>query len=502
MLDMKPTLTNQNCSLKPFLNSFIDMRTALLLFILFSWFQPSAQTISDQFQAEIDKARFLIQQHLQMINVPGVQVAVMVDGKLIWSEGLGFSKLEEKKKVTVETKFRIASISKSVTSMALGKLMESDLLDIDEDIRTYVPEFPAKPYPVTSRQLAASVSGIRHYNTSDPAYRTTHYASVIDALKVFKDDRLAFEPNTAYQYSSYGWVLLSAAMERAAGQSFFELMENSWKDLGMSHTSFDYPDKAIEDKSTFYVMGKKSQRVEAPEENRSYMYAGGGYLSTAEDLVKMGHQLISDQYISSETRKKITSSHVLMNGDSTYYGLGWETGVSRLNVPVIYHSGSLPSARSHLVIYPEQNVVFAYLSNTGDQIFFNDREAQSVAELFVNKVINDNELLASSEIEGIWEFETTSLRGKNTSGRLSIVDGQGTITYKRSKKRKTFPITVFGKGEEYFHLVAVSPMFIDFYLKLNDNRIEGIWLHDFNVKGIPEPDEYWRARGIEGKKID
>lgn len=478
------------------------MRAALLLFILFSWFQPSAQTISDQFHAEIDKARFLIQQHQQMTNVPGVQVAVMVDGKLIWSEGLGFSKLEEKKKVTVETKFRIASISKSVTSMALGKLMEDGRLNIDEDIRTYVPEFPQKSSPITARQLAASVSGIRHYNANDPKYRITHYVSVVDAMEVFKNDPLDFEPNTSYQYSSYGWVLLSAAMERAANQSFFQLMEKTWSDLGMTNTSFDYPEKETENKSRFYVMGKNGQRVKAPTENRSYMYAGGGYLSTAEDLAKMGHQFITDQYVSAETRQELTKSHVLANGDSILYGLGWETGVSRLNVPVIYHSGSMQSSRSHLVIYPEQNVVFAYLSNTGDQIFFNDREAQSVAELFVNKVINNNELLAPSEIEGIWEFETTSLRDKNTSGKLSMVDGQGTITYKRSKKEKTFPITVVGKHEEYLHLIAVSPMFIDFYLKPDDDQIKGIWLHDFDVKGIPEPDEYWRARGIEGEKID
>ncbi len=475
------------------------MRAVLLLFILFSWFQPSAQIISDQFQAEIDKTRFLIQQHQQMTNVPGVQAAVMIDGKLVCSEGFGFSNLEDEVEVSPDTKFRIASISKSVTSLAMAKLAENGLLDLDENIRTYVPEFPEKSSPITVRQLAASVAGVRHYSSEDPTYRNEHYPTVLDAIDVFKNDPLSFEPNTAYQYSSYGWVLLSAAMERAAGQSFFELMENSWEDLGMDHTSFDYPNQEVENKSTFYVMGRKSQRVETPEENRSYMYAGGGYLSTAEDLVKMGHQLIADTYVSGDTRKALTSSGVLANGDSTYYGLGWETGKSRLGVPVIFHGGSMQSARSHLVIYPDQKVVFAYLSNTGDQVFFNDREAQSIAEIFVKKVMG-MEANDAVEINGVWQIETTSLRNKKSIGKLSLKNGQGTITFKRSKEEKTFPATVLGNHNDSLHLIAVSPMYIDFYLKVNGDQLEGVWLHDFDVKGIPETDEYWKARKINGMR--
>ncbi len=474
------------------------MRIQVLLFLLFAWKQSLSQEI---FASEIHKARFLISQHQQMTDIPGVQVAVMIEGKLVWSEGLGFSNLKEKKEVTVETKFRIASVSKSVTSMMMGKLVEKKLLDLDADIRTYVPEFPKKSYSFTTRQLAASVAGIRHYNSTDPRYRSEHFPSVIDALDVFKDDPMSFKPNTEYLYSSYGWVLLSAAMERAADLSFFELMEKSWQELEMTNTSFDYPDKEITNKSTFYVHDKNGREV-APEENRSYMYAGGGYLSTAEDLVKMGNQLITDQYFSAETRRILTSSHVLENGDSTYYGLGWESGQSRLGVPVIFHGGSMQSARSHLVIYPEQHVVFAYLANTGDQVFFNDREAQSVAEIFVKKIMDRKRHDDLDVLEGDWKIETISLRDKKTIGRLSISNGQDTITFKRSKKEKTFPIIVVGKYEEYHHLIAVSPMFIDFYFKLDGDKLEGTWLHDFNVKGVPESDPYWQERKIVGKRVE
>ncbi|NQZ79245.1 MAG: beta-lactamase family protein, partial [Ekhidna sp.] len=383
------------------------------------------------FQHEVETARFLVSEHQKMTNIPGVQVAVMIDGKMIWSEGLGYADLNKKAPVNSNTKFRIASVSKSVTSLALGKLVEDNLMILDEDVRRYVPQFPEKAHELTPRQLAASTSGIRHYTAKDASPNLNDYPSVLVAVDVFKDDELTFVPDSQYGYSSYGWVLLSAAMERAAKQSFFEIMENMWIQLGMINTSFDYPMKQIDNKSTFYVMGKNGRTV-APEENRSYMYAGGGYLSTAEDLVKMGHQLLSDEFLSSETRQILTSSHILANGDSTLYGLGWEAGQSRLGVPVIFHGGNMHSAKSHLVIYPKQKVVFAYLANTGDQVFFNDREAQSIAEVFVKTLLNKTSDLGV--LDGEWKIETTSLRDKKTSGILTLSEGKGSITYKRSKK--------------------------------------------------------------------
>ena len=161
----------------------------------------------------------------------------------------------------------------------------------------------------------------------------------------------------------------------------------------------------------------------------------------------------------------------------------------------------MQSARSHLVIYPDQKVVFAYLSNTGDQVFFNDREAQSISEIFVKKVMG-MEAHDASEINGEWQIETTSLRNKKSIGKLSLKNGQGTITFKRSKEEKTFPATVLGYHNNSLHLIAVSPMFIDFYLKVNGDQLEGVWLHDFDVKGIPETDEYWKAREVIGTKME
>lgn len=457
---------------------------------------------AQDYQKAIDKARFLIRQHKNQTKIPGIQVALMVDDSLIWSEGFGYSNLNGEVPIDLTTKFRIASVSKSVTSVALGKMIEQKEIDIDKDINTYLPEFPKKSFSITSRQLAASTSGIRHYTNNDPDYNTTNYPNIISSLERFKDDHLLFEPGKAYHYSSYGWVLLSAVMEKASNKPFEQIMEESWNKLGMTHTSFDFPDKEIPNKSIQYIAGKKDERIEAPFDNRSYMYAGGGYLSTAEDLVLMGSQLLNEKYISKETVDLLFSTYHLKDNTKTNYGLGWECGINRMNTSIVYHSGSMSSARSHLVIFPEEKIVFAYLSNTGDNIFFNEREAHSIAELFLEEPTSEE---LANKVIGEWEINTTSLRNKKTSGILRLRENmrgviEGSITFKRSRKKKTFPVILNGVKNNQFHLVAVTPMFLDIYLTVNGDKGNGTWLHDFNVNGTPETDEYWKPRILTAKR--
>lgn len=473
-------------------------KLTILITLLFGSQLLSAQ----DFQQAIEKARFLVSAHQQQTNIPGIQVALMVGDSLIWSEGMGYSNLNSGTPVDRTTKMRIASVSKSVTSVALGKMIDEQKIDIDADIRTYLPEFPEKEYAITTRQLAASTSGIRHYTDQDPDNNSVNYPNITSALDRFKNDPLLFEPGTDYHYSSYGWVLLSAVMEKAANTSFEKLMEENWERMGMAHTTFDFPDREVPNKSVQYILGKKNERTEAPADNRSYMYAGGGYLSNAEDLVLMGNQLLHEDYITKNTRSLLFTSQTLQDGTQTNYGLGWECGTNRTNTPIVYHSGSMSSARSHLVLFPEEAIVFAFLANTGDHIFFNDREAHSIAELFVDP---ESDQVNTDLITGEWQINTTSLRDKETSGVLKLAKNaqgliEGSITFKRSRKEKTFPVVLAGKDGDAFHLIAVTPMFLDLYLTVDGDNASGRWLHDFNVKGIPETDEYWKPRTISVKK--
>ena len=116
----------------------------------------------------VQKSRQLVQRVMAEQGIPGAVVCVAVDGEEAWSEGLGHADLENAVRCSPRTVMRIASISKSLTAVAVMQLWERGLLDLDAAVQSYVPEFPPKtfnggPVEVTSRQLLSHLAGIRHY---------------------------------------------------------------------------------------------------------------------------------------------------------------------------------------------------------------------------------------------------------------------------------------------------------------------------------------------------
>ena len=181
-------------------------------------------------------------------GVPGAVVAVAINGRVVWSEGIGLSDVENNVYCSEDTVMRIASISKSLTAVAVAKLWQQGKLDLDAPIQRYVPTFPEKsvggvPVTVTLRHLLSHLAGIRHYGNdkefaSEEYYIKEHYNSVNDSLKLFSNDELLSSPGTNFHYTTHGWTLVSAALEAAMGQPFLQLMrEQVLYPLHMKSTS-------------------------------------------------------------------------------------------------------------------------------------------------------------------------------------------------------------------------------------------------------------------------
>ena len=172
----------------------------------------------------IASARALIDSLMEARGIPGMSVAVGQGSEVIWSEGFGYSDLTHEVRVTPETRFRIGSVSKPFTAAAVAHLVEDGALDLDAPVRTYVPSWPAKRWPVTTRQLAGHIGGVRHYRGSEN-FSMASYPDVLSGLAIFQDDSLISEPGTDYSYSSYGWNLISAVVEGASGEPFLDYMD-------------------------------------------------------------------------------------------------------------------------------------------------------------------------------------------------------------------------------------------------------------------------------------
>lgn len=322
------------------------------------------QAQQSEFGEAIQSAESLFSDFAESNNIPGTAVAVMVGGELVWSKGLGYASVAHEVAVDPNrTLFRIGSVSKPFTAAALGVLYEEGKIDLDIPIQEYVPEFPEKDYPITLRQIAGHVAGIRHYQGQE-FLSTTYYATVTEGLSIFSGDDLLFEPETKYMYSSYGWNLISAAIEGASGKPFLTFMSDYVFDpLGMAHTSADYANRIIPHRTDFYVRDKALGYIPAPYVDNSYKWAGGGFVASAEDVARFGHAHLTEQLLDYATIQEWIMPQTLKNGESTGYGIGWVSGEDDQGNQWFGHSGGSVGGITQLIIFPEKSVVVAMLTN-------------------------------------------------------------------------------------------------------------------------------------------
>lgn len=296
-------------------------------------------------------------------KVPGMAVAVSVDGKLVWSEGFGYKYLGTKTPVTSKTRFRIGSISKSLTSAGLALLVERGLVDLDAPIQTYVPDFPVKGAPITTRQLGGHLSGIRYYRGNETMLNKP-FANVRAGLKIFENDPLDAPPGTKYVYSTYGWTLISAAMEGATGQDFLAYMDDAViRPLGLMHTGADFKGVNDPDRAYFYRGDGPAHFAIAPTVDSSYKWAGGGYLSTPEDLVRFGSALLQPGFLQAKSLTLLFTSQKTADGKPTGYGFGWVIDKDRRGHPIYYHRGGSIGGTSVLLLHPSTKTVVAMACN-------------------------------------------------------------------------------------------------------------------------------------------
>ncbi len=342
--------------------------------------------VAEPIDDAIARARTILEARMGE-GYPGISVAVGVDGEIVYAEGFGYADVAEGRAMTPATKLRIGSVSKPVTAAGLMLLVEAGKIDLDVPIQTYVPTFPEKKYPFTLRQLAGHNAGIRHYKGME-SFSTTHYPTVLSGLVIFQDDPLLFEPGTDHRYSSYGWNLISAAMEEPAGTDFLAFMHDAvFKPLGMHDTVADWVNRDIPNRVTFYNKAEAEPRV-APMVDNSYKWAGGGFLSTPSDLVRFGQAHLAPGFLTEESLETLFTSQTLQNGNATGYGVGWR--IQRLggeDGPVVYrHGGSSTGGKTSLILVPEAKVVTALLANVSRYPEIK-RDNSVIAAAFVDAVM-------------------------------------------------------------------------------------------------------------------
>jgi serine beta-lactamase-like protein LACTB, mitochondrial len=338
-----------------------------------------------------------VRDHLRALmetrRLPGLSVAVGHRGQPVWAEAFGVADLTQKTPLTPASVFPLGSTSKALTALALGKLVEEKKLDLDAPIQTYVPYFPQKPHRITARLLAGHLSGLRDYDMQAGEYHSTRaFSSVQEAVGVFKDSPLLFEPGTKHAYSAYNFVLLSAAIEGASGEDFLTFMKTRvFTPLGLTRTGPDRRPAEMPGLVTCYLAGFGGVPVPTNPLNVSNKWAAGGFVSTPSELVRVGNALLRGEIVRPETFALLTTPQKLKNGEDSgaHYGLGWRSGKEKLpvsgrEVQAVHHGGTAHGAMSFFVLFPEHALVVSLHTNLLAQPFTDfSKEAFYIADLFL-----------------------------------------------------------------------------------------------------------------------
>jgi serine beta-lactamase-like protein LACTB len=320
----------------------------------------------------VEQGRQIVRAGLSEQNLPGLSVAVGIGGNIVWAEGFGWADLENRVPIAPDMRFRIGTASKALTSAAVGLLLEEGRLKLDDVIQTYVPAFPEKQWPVTLRQLMGHLAGVRNDGGDEGPLLSVRCERTVEGLQPFRESTLLFEPGTRYRYSSYGWILVSAAVEAAADEPFLTFMRKRiFEPLGMRDTKADSTTEPIPNRPTFYFprfAADPRYGLHLTRQIDYSCYAGSSvFLSTPSDLVRFGMAINSGKLLQPATVQQLQTSQRLPSGEETGYGLGWDlesVALAGEQTRVVGHDGeSLGGMVASLMTFPERGIVVSVTSN-------------------------------------------------------------------------------------------------------------------------------------------
>ena len=274
---------------------------------------------------------------------PGVSLAI-AHGDELYTDNIGYANVDDARAIDSETIFRVYSLSKGVTAILANILSQRKILDLDLAIVNYLSELPAQVQEITSQQLLSHRGGIRHYHGTDEWLKLSreHCARTEDALNPFINDPLIAEPGAGVHYSSFGYVLLSAVLTAAAGETFDSLLHKYIiAPSGAGRTELDIPGRNVRKNVATYYEPVDGRYLEAPAIDNSCKFGGGAINSTAADIAKI-YQAYFAGKLTNESASELASS---LPGKFTIAGEGL-------------------GGRAALVAYPQEQLVVVILANT------------------------------------------------------------------------------------------------------------------------------------------
>lgn len=310
-----------------------------------------------------DSLRAIVRATLEDHDVLGLSVAAATDGRLVFSEGFGAIDLERDHPATGDTRYRIASVTKPVTAVAVLQLAAAGRLDLEDAVFEHCPTYPDKPSDPTVRHLLAHQGGIRHTTDGEDTTIRGAPGSLAEAIAPIADEDLRFEPGERMLYTSWGYAVLGCVIETVSGQSYRDYVrERVLEPAGMEATIFDRPDLAAEDFSPGYRYRNGSFEPAEVVDTR-FKLPASGLVSTAPDLVRFALALGGNTLLPDGWRPELFEVQHLSDGSATNHTLGWLRMLDPDGTPLYFYGGSMEGTTALLAMVPDSGRAVAVLGN-------------------------------------------------------------------------------------------------------------------------------------------
>jgi CubicO group peptidase (beta-lactamase class C family) len=328
-------------------------KSIIFISILVYAFIFSITCIAQNIESKVDE---YVNAYMKMGRFSG-SILIAQNGKVLVSKGYGMANYEHDVPNTPQTKFRLGSISKQFTSMAIMQLQEKGMLNVDNPVIKYIPDYPETGNKITIQHLLTHTSGIPSF-TSFPDYvKTMMIPSPVEKIvERFKDKPLEFEPGEKFSYSNSGYVLLGYIIEKVAGTSYEKyIQENIFQPLNMKDTGYDHHTALLKHRAAGYDLTDDGP-VNADYIDMTIPHAAGALYSTVKDLYIWDRALYTEKLVSRNSLDKIFTPF------KNNYGYGW--GITTLfNCKCTRHGGGINGFRTDIIRFVDDDACVIVLSN-------------------------------------------------------------------------------------------------------------------------------------------
>lgn len=375
----------------------MNMTKLLSLFVLAFVIQASSFGQNKQDKKLIANLDELIANKLPSI-APGCVVLVAKNGNVIYKKAFGLADTASQIPMQVDDVFRIGSITKQFTAIAILQLVEQEKISLQDSIQKYIPDYPAKGYTITIENLLTQTSGIKDYMAiSNPTEERTNYTPK-EGVNYFKNEPLEYKPGSQFRYSNSNYYLLGYILETVTGKSYADyLQQNIFNKAGLHSTYYIDTAKNILNVPQGYSRfdGKLEK---ATLQNATTIYAAGGIMSNADDLFKWHKALYNNQLINKQLLTKAVTPYEFADGTYSEYGYGWF--IKNLNdSKTIEHSGSTDGFQTDEIYLPDEDVYVVTLFNCFEQDMDWTVLSNDIARVAIGKPLNSDIQLSEETLK-------------------------------------------------------------------------------------------------------